>query len=349
MTDPYTSESVQGKKELLSRVMLRSKLLRLIREVRRDVLVIFGYHRIAPRPGFATEFADDVYGPTPGEFEAAIVWLKDNVRLISEDELRDFIARGRGPGSLSALITFDDGYRDNFTLAYPILKKHQVPAIFFIPSKMIDDRAMGWWDLSAFIVKNTRERALEINGRTFELPRERAAAISFFHKTMQLEAFERTKDLLAEVAFRAKVELPSLEERDRELMSWDEVREVSNNGITISSHSHTHRVLATLDLASQREELAASKACLEAKIGRPVRSIAYPVGGYRHFTEDTRRLAKDCGYALGYSFCTGINRFGEISSFDVKRIGPPVSIPLLAGTTVLPEVFDWDQASGYGG
>jgi len=128
MTNPYTRVSMQGKKELLSKIMLRAKLLSLIREVRRDVLVVFGWHRIRPStPGYETPYADDVYGPTSTELEEAIVWLKDNVRIISEDELLDFNARGKGPGTLSVLLTFDDGYRDNYTLAYPILKKHQVP------------------------------------------------------------------------------------------------------------------------------------------------------------------------------------------------------------------------------
>jgi len=187
--------------------------------------------------------------------------------------------------------------------------------------------------------------SIEFYGKKFELPRERQQAIAFFHKTMQLEQHDRTKDLVAEVAGRCEVELPSREARDRELMSWEEVREVGNNGVTISSHTHTHRVLATLDPPAQKEELASSKACLEEKIGHRVKSIAYPVGGYRHFTAETRRIAEECGYSLGYSFCTGTNRFGDISAYDVRRIGPPISIPLLAGTTVLPEVFDWDQAS----
>ncbi len=340
---------VQGKKELLSKVLLRAQLFRILREVRKDVLVIFGWHRISPRSGFETPFAEDVYGPTPDEFEQAIVWLKENTRIISEDELLDFVARKKGPGRLSVLVTFDDGYRDNYALAYPILKKHGVPAVFFLPSKMIDDRAMGWWDLSAFILKHTKKQQIDLGGRRFSLPGERDQAIAFFHKTMQLERYETTKDLVAEVAKACEVELPAREAREKELMSWAEVREVADGGVTISSHTHTHRVLATLDPASQREELALSKAMLEEKIGRPVRSIAYPVGGYSHFTAETRNLARDVGYSLGYSFCTGFNRFSDISAFDVKRMGPPVSLPLLAGTTVLPEVFDWEKVSGYGG
>lgn len=341
---------MQGKKELLSKVMYRAKLLRLLREVRRDILVIFGYHRIIPdEPGFSSPFADDVFGPTVSEFERAIVWFKENVRLLSEPELIELVETRRSPGCLSVLITFDDGYADNYTLAYPILRRHGVPATYFIPSNMIEQRQMGWWDLTAYLLKRTAKTALAWEGEHFRLPEERARAIGFFHKKMQLEKHEQTKDLIGRLAALLDVELPQKEIRDRELMTWDQLREVSRNGITIGSHTHTHRVLATLDVEAQREEIASSKAMLEERIGTPVRSIAYPVGGYRHFTEETRRIAEACGYAIGYSFCTGVNRWGAISAFDVKRIGPPSSLPLLAGTTVLPEVFDWDQSPGYGG
>src|SRR5262249_220095 len=159
---------------------------------------------------------------------------------------------------------------------------------------------------------STKKTDAEIRGRKFVLPAERDRAIAFFHKTMQLEKFELTKDLVAELAEKCEVELPAREVRDRELMSWAEVKEVADAGITISSTRHRDRGVATVDPSAQREELASSKATIEEKIGRRVRSIAYPVGGYRHFTEETQRLAKEVGYVLGYSFCTGINRFADI-------------------------------------
>jgi peptidoglycan/xylan/chitin deacetylase (PgdA/CDA1 family) len=340
---------MKGKKELLARLMLRAGLDRLIRALRTDTLVIFGYHRISPEDRAISPFAEDVFGPTPSELEHAIVWLKEHVRIISESELIEFIRTGRGPGELSVMITFDDGYRDNYTLAHPILKKHGVPAVFFIPSKMIDDRRLGWWDLIAYLIKRTDKPRVAWRGKSFDLPREREAAIRYFHKAMQLEKREVTEGLVGEVAEQCAVEIPKSEVMGPEMMSWDELRSVASDGITVGSHTHSHRVLATLTSEEQREELSRSKAFIEEKLGGPIRSIAYPVGGYAHFTDETRRIAKECGYDLAYSFCTGVNRFGEIAPFDVKRIGPALSIPMLAGTTVLPEVFDWDQASGYGG
>jgi peptidoglycan/xylan/chitin deacetylase (PgdA/CDA1 family) len=318
--------------------------------LRRDLLVIFGYHRIIPDRTHASAFADDVFGQTVAELEEIVLWLKENTAILSEPELISCIERGKGPGKLSVMLTFDDGYADNYTLALPILKKHAVPAVFFVPSKMIEDRDLGWWDLISWTIKRTPKPSLVWGDATFQFPQDKSKAISFFHKKMQLEKFDATKSLVVELAEKCGVELPAKETRDRELMTWEQLREAANAGITIASHTHSHRVLATLDEKAQREELATSKAFIEDKIRQPVRSIAYPVGGYRHFTETTRKVAHDAGYAIGYSFCTGFNRFGTISPFDVKRLGPPNEPNLFAGTVVLPEVFDWqDEAAVYGG
>jgi peptidoglycan/xylan/chitin deacetylase (PgdA/CDA1 family) len=341
---------MQGKKELLSKLMFRAKLLALLKEMRRDILVVFGYHRIRAHLDSAqTPFADDVYGQTAEEFDDHVAWLKENVHVLSEEELIACTESGMRPGRLGVALTFDDGYADNYTLAYPILKKHGVPAIFFIPSKLIEERMLGWWDLIAWILKRTDKPSIVWEGRTFHLPSERDDAIRHFHRMMQLEPQSSTQDLIARLGELCGVEPPDPAVRHKELMTWEQLREVARDGIAIGSHTHSHRVLATLDERAQREELEQSKAMLEEKLGQPVRTIAYPVGGYRHFTEQTRRMARETGYKLGFSFCTGINRWGDISPYDVKRLGPPLSVSMLASTTVLPEVFDWDQASGYGG
>jgi peptidoglycan/xylan/chitin deacetylase (PgdA/CDA1 family) len=341
---------VAGKKELLSRALHRAGVLNLFGHVRPDLLIVLGHHRLIPDHSHATAFADDVHGQTIEEFETSLLWLKEHLRIISEDELITHVERGRSPGKLSVLITFDDGYADNYSLALPVLKKHAIPAVFFIPSKMIEDRELGWWDLISWTVKRTARPLLTWGDQTFHFPQDKSRAIAFFHRKMQLERFENTQSLVAELAERCGVVLPAREVRDRELMTWDQLREAANAGITVASHTHSHRVLATLDPAAQREELAVSKAFIEEQIRMPVRSIAYPVGGYKHFTEDTRRLAKSAGYTIGYSFCTGFNFWGSVAPFDVKRIGPPSSPPLLAATAVWPEVFDWmEESAPYGG
>src|SRR5207245_2076237 len=96
-------------------------------------------------------------------FEQQIAWLKRNMRLLCEHELIEIMDSRRYPSEPCALITFDDGYLDNYTLAYPILKRLGAPAIFFIPSYLIESRTVGWWDQ---IREMSRDMAIGSHGHT---------------------------------------------------------------------------------------------------------------------------------------------------------------------------------------
>src|SRR5690348_1221315 len=85
---------MMGKKQILSRVLQRAKLFSLLGGLRRDLLVVFGYHRIVPDARHRSAFADDVHGQTVSELEASLAWLKEHTHLISEPELIRAIERG---------------------------------------------------------------------------------------------------------------------------------------------------------------------------------------------------------------------------------------------------------------
>lgn len=332
-----------GKKQILADVLYRTGLSSLTSKAVGDRLLVFGQHRIRPDdPSFVSAFADDVYGPTVSQFEAQVAWLAENTTVLSQDDLLECIKSRKYPSGLSTLLTFDDGYRDNYDLAYPILQKYEVPAVFFVPSRIIEERYVGWWDVLAFIVKRCARPSVHFDGETYDLS-DRDAAIGRLHKRMQLEKAEGTRDLVDRFAEACGVVPPTDADKDAELMTWDQLREVAKDGlVTVASHTHSHRVLATLPPEQQREELATSKAFLEDRLGQSVDSLAYPVGGYRHFTAETSRIAKEVGYEVAYSFCTGYNTWDTLATYDIKRIGAPASLSLFVATAVLPEVFDWE-------
>jgi peptidoglycan/xylan/chitin deacetylase (PgdA/CDA1 family) len=165
---------------------------------------------------------------------------------------------------------------------------------------------------------------------------------------MKLEPAVRTGALLAKLAEACEVNLPPLALQDSQLMTWDQIRQVAQDKIVIGSHTHTHRVLATLDGDTQQEELALSKAILEREIGQPVRSIAYPVGGLRHFTEQTEQLAKASGYALTFSYRTGLNGAANLAICHIKRASGPQQLSLVPAMSVFPKFFiEGEDASRY--
>lgn len=132
-----------GKKELLANLLYHSGLWRPVWRLHPNGLVILNYHRI--RQDRATGHClldEDVCGPTQSAFERQVKWLKAHFELLSESELLDVVRHGAGFRNRFAAITFDDGYRDNYDLALPVLDTHAVPAIFL--SVPLSSRSGSW-------------------------------------------------------------------------------------------------------------------------------------------------------------------------------------------------------------
>ena len=329
---------LKAPKSALAGVLYRCGLLGIGGMGVRGKLIVFNYHRLAPdEPAFTTPLDEGVFGPPPSIFEQQIAWLKRNMRLLCERELIEIMDSGRYPSEPCALITFDDGYLDNYTLAYPILKRLGAPAIFFIPSHLIESRTIGWWDSIAYLVKKTRKTAIQWNGDTYPLGR-RAAVIQIFNQKMKLEPAAKTRRLVERLAEACGEPLPDPQLQSSQLMSWDQIREMSRD-MAIGSHSHTHTVLATLDPGAQKQELEISKSILERQIARPVASIAYPVGGREHFTTETEKTAEQCGYRLAFSFATGTNSWDSMDRYAISRVSAPVSLSLTVAKARVPAFF----------
>ena len=328
-----------GPKAQLSEFLYRAKIFEYLHLGASECLIVFNYHRIRSDESSSTAFHDEVYGPTLAEFAEQIAWLNGHTRIISEADLLLALDSGRPLPDRCSMITFDDGYRDNFTLAVPVLERCRVPATFLIPSEIISSRRLGWWDMISYFVKATGKHTIEVDGISYSLAGSRQAVMNAIIQRITQGLCLDTDGLLRCLSTACEVDFPSTETQSAELMTWDEIRQVSRGGVTIGSQTHTHPVLATIDREDQVYELTTSKAVLEREIGKPVCSIAYPVGGYSHFTEETKELARLCGYSIGYSFATGVNSTLNLDRFDVKRVSSPITAGFLAAKASCPNVF----------
>ena len=144
--------SISNKREFLARRLRDFGVLRLLeRAGRRPGLLVVTHHRIGDLS--ANPYYDPVFSASPEGFREQIHYLRDNFRILTLDEV-DTGASLREP---SVLITFDDGYCDNFETAFPILKDLGVPATFFIPTEFLENPGLPWWDHVAFVLKRTEE------------------------------------------------------------------------------------------------------------------------------------------------------------------------------------------------
>jgi peptidoglycan/xylan/chitin deacetylase (PgdA/CDA1 family) len=344
---------IPNKREFLARAFGRLGVLALLEQTiarHQPGLIVFTYHRVA-EPG-ADLFYDPVISATPESFRAQVEWLHNRVRLLTLDELIDQVESGSPWREPAMLITFDDGYRDNFDLAVPILSERKVPAIFFVPTAFFDSPRLPWWDHVACVIKQTPVRRLivERHSKGDPSPLEidlhampRSAAILKIIRAFLDETIADERWFLDQLGERAMVEIDS-ERLGRELfMSWSHIRQLadSHEGLTIGSHAHSHRKLAALDDDAQSHELAGSKQILEVQLGRPIKALAYPYGWPGTYTKTTKALAAQAGYQLAFSSQEGINRLGRFDQYEVRRlgVGSTDSAALLRGRCALHAAF----------
>lgn len=326
-------------KAWLAEALYRTGLLRWLRWGAGGRLLVFNYHRIRPDdPEFSTPLDEGVYGPRASVFDRQVAWLCRHTRVLSESDLLDLLGGASPPRGLSSLITFDDGYADNFELALPILARHGARAIFFIPTGMIEDRKLGWWDAIAYLVKMTTVDKIDLTGKSYPTA-DRAGLIGRLYGKMTGEPAASTTGLVARLEEACRVALPDAAFQSAQFMTWEQIRELHARGMAVGSHTHSHAVLATLDDEQQRVEMALSKQVLEERLGAPVRTLAYPVGHREHFTRESMKLAADCGYGAAFSFATGGNRWPTMDRYAIARVSAPASLALLMAKAQVPGFF----------
>ena len=319
-------DRIPNKREFLARSLGAMGVFRLLERIstrRWPALVVLTYHRIG-FPGIRSNpYYDPVISATPEAFRDQVRFLRERFSIVRLEEIAGLDQVGLGSRAKpAALITFDDGYRDNFETALPILRELDVPAAFFIPTGFFQAPRLPWWDHVACAIKQTRSPRLTLHREPedtapliIELGPEpsdqaRTEAIMTVIRAFLDGAVHDETWFLAELDRQAEVGIDT-QARGRELfMDWGQVRQLASSGMSIGSHGHSHVALGGLDEDGQTRELAGSKTILESELGREVTGVAYPFGWPGTFTVRTTELAAMVGYRLGFSSREGVNHPG---------------------------------------
>ena len=268
--------------------------------------LIVTLHRVRPfappTPGYAPNRLLEV---TPDFLDAALSRIAERgFAFVTLSEAARRLSEGGPP---FAALTFDDGYRDTRDVALPILARHAVPATVFFATGLIERSARLWWiELEEAIRRLDRievhigPAALKLPART---PREKSDAFERAYWALRARPEAELLDAVAALAALAGVGAFG---RDS-FLDWEETLAFARHPlVSVGAHSLTHRRLAQWPEAVARDELTQSKTALEARLGRPVTSFAYPVGdptsaGGREF-----RLAKEAGYEVAVTTRPGL-------------------------------------------
>lgn len=238
------------------------------------------YHRVT----------DEVRTPltvSTRRFRAQIAYLRRFYRVVPLSAVIATLRDGGRFARPTAAITFDDGYRDNLTVAAPVLCEFGCPATLFVATAPQEAGEVLWWDLLALAGKGASDQLAWVKGLS--------------HGDFCRAIGEARAAVPAERQAR---------EAQRLYLTWDEVRQWQAFGFDLGAHTVNHPIVSRLTPEQVRAEVRQSRAALERATGRPITTFAYPNGGPGDFTAETRRILAEEGFAAACTTLGGANHPG---------------------------------------
>jgi peptidoglycan/xylan/chitin deacetylase (PgdA/CDA1 family) len=264
------------------------------------------------------------------EFSNHIEFLSRWFHFISPNELTAAAIESKPLPERPALISFDDGYRNNLLYAAPVLRKFGISSLFSVVTGLIGTANVLWTETVNFCVLDWPGKTMpfpqkEGGYKAVPLPSASEDRVRMAHtvrqacKEMDSEALEQYLCLL-----RSEVPSARMDLYDELLafMSWDEVRTLNSQGFAIASHTVNHPILSRIPDAELRRELSKSKQRIEDEIGVPCHWLVYPNGQKPDYSPEVFRRAREVGYKMGFTARGGYGRLGS-ELFEIDRIGVP--------------------------
>lgn len=288
-----------------------------------SLLRVLTYHRIA-EPDDTPALDPLLVSATPESFRRQMVHLRKRYRPVTLERIVEACSRGGRPLPERAVhVTVDDAYRDFAEHAWPVLRELGIPVTVFVPTAYPDQptRAL-WWDrLHRATVRGKKDetwtRAVEAaRGAIDSMPLPR---IDDHHDVRVLlrQLGHDDTERFVDSTCRAV----GLDDRDASpplpaVLSWDELRALSRDGVGFGAHTRHHAGLTKLDEIRVRSEIRGSLEDLERELGAAPRPIAYPYGLY---DATVSRIAQEEGCTLGFTCDDGLNELGETDPFQLRR------------------------------
>jgi peptidoglycan/xylan/chitin deacetylase (PgdA/CDA1 family) len=314
-----------GAKLLAAEAACRLGLVPRLLHLQRHRPLILRYHRIYPdgvKPFYELGIPRSV-------FEAQLDFLKGSFQVLPLAEICAALKDPRRPFPARAVaITFDDGYRDNYTEALPALRERQLPATLFVSVNNVDRGEPFWWDRLARAIFGHPPGPLEVDlghgRRRFELDgiHSRRSLLDHARESLKRMPASRARQTLDELEASAPPgpPHPSLE---ASLLTWEQVGEMQQGGFEVGAHTLDHPVLSQLPPGEAEWQIAESRRRLENRLGRPVRLFSYPNGKRADANPAIRQMVRAAGYEAAVSTIEG--RVGPGSDpFWLERKGVPL-------------------------
>ncbi len=287
--------------------------------IKKKGLTVLTYHRITTTPG-------RLYPQQWGMFveKKSFAWQMDyllsHYSIVSLKDVVNAVIHGNPLPDNPVMITFDDGYRDNYLHAYPVLKQRHIPAVIFATSGFADKAYVPWADRYYMVLRVSSLEKMKQALNRFTGNPDAAPVITndaLFADFAALSIQQRN-DLLSQLEEQCHINSGQYAGL---ICSWNELRELNKNGISIEGHTASHPPsLPVLDAEQIKTEILSSKNAIEMRLNKTVTAMAFPEGRF-----DQRVLAavKESGLSIAFSTVNGINDPETIRArrYHLKRFG----------------------------
>jgi peptidoglycan/xylan/chitin deacetylase (PgdA/CDA1 family) len=275
--------------------------------------------------GEATHLDPSLVSASPAQFEEQMAFLGSRRHPVTLDEL---LAVRSGDAELprrAVLVTFDDAYRDFAARAWPIMRRHAVPATLFVATGYPDSPGRAfWWDRlhQAF---STTQQAVEtrVGALRFSTPQARRDAVRIVSAHVKKLPHSEAMELVDEICGRL-----GSSAQQNSVLGWSQLRRLAEEGVSLAPHSRSHPLLDRLPLAQVEDEVLGSASDLEREVGHSPPAFAYPAGGH---SADVVQILRDAGFAAAFTIERGTNDLRRADWLRLRRVnvGARTTLPLV--------------------
>lgn len=290
--------------------------------------------KILRRPATRVFMYHGVGGPycPANVFETQMKYLKDNFSVISLRKALEMSHDSNDKLGARVVLTFDDGLRNNYSIAYPILSRYRLPATFFVCPGLIESQKWQWpYDVKQRLLScNKNDLAIFCNNYGIgdrvvvnDNGEVDVRKIVSYMKTVKTDVRKKMEIFIWSMTQNFKP--TALQNKMFSTMNWDELRSLSPDLITIGSHTVNHPILTNLPFEEMLFEIQESRHWLERRLNRPIEYFCYPNGDY---DEPTSKVVAE-NYKAAVTTKEGFfNKEDDV--YQIHRIPAPDRLPLFA-------------------
>lgn len=299
-------------------------VFRVIHKLSPNTLTVLNYHRLADSADPIFKSFKPNVSATSAQFARQMDYVKKTFNVVNTKMLADWL---RGDGKLPsnpALITFDDGYHDNLSIAYPILKERELSAVIFLAVGYIGTVKPFYWDLAAYAFFHTKKEHVTLPSGVplnWKDPLTRDKAVNTWVTSLKQLPENEKQSQVANLVKDLDVTVPD-DAFQGMYLNWDQARAIKDGVIEFGAHTVTHPILTRIPSEQVEWEIAESKRRIEKELDKPVLAFAYPNGGLADFSPTVVDCVRRSGYEMAFTLVPGPVplRYAKDNPLEIPRI-----------------------------